>query len=318
MPDRRQGFLFDAAAMNEPAEKPHWLKVKAPMGQAVEDMRRMVTGHALVTVCEEAQCPNRGDCWRHGTATFMVCGDVCTRACGFCATRTARPAPLDCGEPQRVAEAVGRLKLEHAVITMVTRDDLPDGGAAHLAAVLRAIRRVSPPTVLEVLASDFNGNEAALATLLEARPHIFAHNVETVERLTPLVRFRARYRRSLTMLRRAAELAPGMVVTKSGLMLGLGETQEEILHTMDDLLEQGVSVLTLGQYLRPTPRHLPVIDYLRPEVFEELRLTALQKGFEHVASAPLIRSSHHEANFRPAPAVMAALEADLRRRGEID
>lgn len=317
MPDRRQGFLFDAAAMNEPAEKPHWLKVKAPMGQAVEDMRRMVTGHALVTVCEEAQCPNRGDCWRHGTATFMVCGDVCTRACGFCATRTARPAPLDCGEPQRVAEAVGRLKLEHAVITMVTRDDLPDGGAAHLAAVLRAIRRVSPPTVLEVLASDFNGNEEALATLLEARPHIFAHNVETVERLTPLVRFRARYRRSLTMLRRAAELAPGMVVTKSGLMLGLGETREEILHTMDDLLEQGVSVLTLGQYLRPTPRHLPVIDYLRPEVFEELRLTALQKGFEHVASAPLIRSSHHEANFLPAPAVMSALEADLRRRGEI-
>ena len=318
MPGRRQGGLFDAAAMNEPAEKPHWLKVKAPMGQAVEDMRRMVAGHALVTVCEEAQCPNRGDCWRHGTATFMVCGDVCTRACGFCATRTARPAPLDGGEPQRVAEAVGRLKLDHTVITMVTRDDLPDGGAAHLAAVLRAIRRVSSQTVLEVLASDFNGNEAALATLLEARPHIFAHNVETVERLTPLVRFRARYRRSLTMLRRAAELAPGMVVTKSGLMLGLGETREEILHTMDDLLEQGVSVLTLGQYLRPTPRHLPVIDYLRPEVFEELRLTALQKGFEHVASAPLIRSSHHEANFRPAPAVMTALEADLRRRGEID
>lgn len=299
--------------MEPPAEKPHWLKVKAPDGQAVAGMHALVHGQKLVTVCEEAQCPNRGDCWRHGTATFMVCGDVCTRACGFCATRTAKPAPLDAGEPARVAAAVAELGLEHSVITMVTRDDLADGGAAHLAAVVRAIRSAAPNTVIEVLASDFNGNTAALECFLLSRPHIFAHNVETVERLTPLVRFRARYRRSLAMLRHAKDYAPGLLTTKSGLMLGLGEQEEEVARTMDDLLEAGVTVLTLGQYLRPTPRHLPVIRYLRPEEFDRLRELALHKGFEHVAAAPLIRSSHHAANFRPAPAVMAALAADLRR-----
>lgn len=293
--------------------KPHWLKVKAPDGQAVEGMRELVRGRQLVTVCEEAQCPNRGDCWRHGTATFMVCGDVCTRACGFCATRTAKPAPLDAGEPARVAAAVAELGLEHSVITMVTRDDLPDGGAAHLAAVVRAIRAAAPATVIEVLASDFNGNTAALESFLLSRPHVFAHNVETVERLTPLVRFRAQYRRSLAMLRHAAAFSAGLAAVKSGLMLGLGEQEDEIARTMDDLLECGVSILTLGQYLRPTPRHLPVIRYLRPEDFERLGELALRKGFTHVASAPLIRSSHHAANFRPAPAVLAAIAAETQQ-----
>ncbi len=283
--------------MNAAPQKPDWLKVKAPDGPAVADVQALVRRQALVTVCEEAQCPNRGDCWRHGTATFMVCGDVCTRACGFCATRTAKPAPLDAGEPQRVAAAVAQMKLEHTVITMVTRDDLSDGGAAHLAAVVEAIRAAAPDTVIEVLTSDFNGNEAALQTFMASRPQVFAHNIETVERLTPLVRFRAQYRRSLHMLKRAAELAVGSVLTKSGLMLGLGETRDEVERSMDDLLEQGVSVLTLGQYLRPSPRHLPVIRYLHPEEFDALRETALSKGFAHVASAPLIRSSHHAAHY---------------------
>lgn len=285
--------------MTADPQKPDWLKVKAPDGHAVAAVQELVQRQHLVTVCEEAQCPNRGDCWRHGTATFMVCGDVCTRACGFCATRTAKPASLDAGEPERVAAAVAQMQLAHAVITMVTRDDLPDGGAAHLAAVTDAIRRAAPETVIEVLASDFNGNETALQTFMAARPHVFAHNIETVERLTPLVRFRAQYRRSLHILKRAAELAVAPVTTKSGLMLGLGETQEEVERSMDDLLEQGVSVLTLGQYLRPSPRHLPVIRYLRPEEFDTLRDIALAKGFAHVASAPLIRSSHHAAHFCP-------------------
>ncbi len=282
-----------------PAAKPRWLKVAAPVGEAVSAVQQLVQGQGLVTVCEEAQCPNRGDCWGHGTATFMLCGDVCTRACGFCATRTARPAALDAGEPRRVADAIARMGLGYAVITMVTRDDLPDGGAAHMATAVRAIHRAAPDTVIEVLASDFNGNNGALATLLEARPHIFAHNLETVARLTPLVRFRAQYGRSLQVLRRAAELGAGGVCTKSGLMLGLGEERAEILQSMDDLRAAGVSVLTLGQYLRPTPRHLPVQRYLPPAEFDELRELALAKGFEHVASAPLIRSSHHAANFRP-------------------
>lgn len=303
--------------MDDLRHKPAWLKVQLPKGKAFKEVQNLVKGNSLVTVCEEAMCPNRGECWSHGTATFMACGDVCTRACGFCATRTAKPKPLDPEEPARIADAVSRMNLRHTLVTMVTRDDLPDGAAAHIAAIIRAIRKVSPETIIEVLTSDFRGNEDALATVLDARPHIFNHNLETVERLSPLVRFRARYCLSLHMLQRALQLAPGMVVTKSGIMLGLGETRGEIEHTMDDLLEHGVSVLTMGQYLRPSARHLPVIDYIRPEVFDELRELALRKGFRHVASGPLIRSSHHEASFRPELDVLDAVNADLRRRGEI-
>lgn len=301
-----------------PEHKPAWLKVKLPKGKVFSEVQKLVKGNALVTVCEEALCPNRGECWSHGTATFMLCGDVCTRACGFCATRTARPSPLDPEEPHKVAEAVARMKLQHTVITMVTRDDLPDGAAAHIAATIYAIRSASPQTIIETLTSDFNGKEESLALVMDARPHIFNHNVETVERLTPLVRFRAQYRRSLHVLQRAQKMAPGMVVTKSGIMLGLGETRDEIERTMDDLLEHGVSVLTMGQYLRPDARHLPVIRYVRPEEFDELRDIALTKGFRHVASGPLIRSSHHDANFRPEQDIMDALQADLRKRGMLN
>lgn len=301
----------------EMTRKPSWLKVKMPKGRAFTEVSHLIKDNELVTVCQEAMCPNRGECWSHGTATFMLCGEVCTRACGFCATRTAKPKPLDPEEPRKVAEAVAHMKLNHTVITMVTRDDLKDGAAAHIAAAIRAIRKASPSTVIEVLTSDFNGNEDALAAVMDARPHIFNHNLETVERLSPIVRFRAKYRQSLHVLQRAAEMAPGMVVTKSGIMLGLGETREEIARTMDDLREHGVTVLTMGQYLRPSPRHLPVMEYIRPEVFEELRELALSKGFLHVASGPLIRSSHHDANFRPEQDILEAINADLRSRGEL-
>lgn len=302
---------------DKPARKPSWLKVKLPKGRVFKDVQNLVKDNALVTVCEEAMCPNRGECWSHGTATFMACGDVCTRACGFCATRTAKPAPLDPEEPRKIAEAVEHMKLTHTVVTMVTRDDLKDGAAAHIASTIREIRRRCPETVIEVLTSDFNGNEDALSLVMDARPHIFNHNLETVERLSPIVRFRAQYRRSLHMLQRALQMAPGMVVTKSGIMLGLGETRGEIERTMDDLREHGVTVLTMGQYLRPSARHLPVIDYIRPEMFDELREVALAKGFHHVASGPFIRSSHHDANFRPELAILDAINADLRARGEI-
>lgn len=301
----------------EMTRKPSWLKVKMPKGRAFTEVSHLIKDNELVTVCQEAMCPNRGECWSHGTATFMLCGEVCTRACGFCATRTAKPKPLDPDEPRKVAEAVAHMKLNHTVVTMVTRDDLKDGAAAHIAAAIRAIRKASPSTVIEVLTSDFNGNEDALAAVMDARPHIFNHNLETVERLSPIVRFRAKYRQSLHVLQRAAEMAPGMVVTKSGIMLGLGETREEIARTMDDLREHGVTVLTMGQYLRPSPRHLPVMEYIRPEVFDELRELALSKGFLHVASGPLIRSSHHDANFRPEQDIMEAINADLRARGEL-
>lgn len=296
---------------NQHERKPSWLKVKLPKGQTYKEIKKLVEGNALTTVCEEALCPNRGECWSHGTATFMLGGEVCTRACGFCATRTAKPAPLDQDEPDKIADAVARMKLNHTVVTMVTRDDLADGAADHVARTIRAIRVKSPETIIEVLTSDFNGNEEALAMVIAARPHIFNHNLETVERLSPLVRFRAQYKRSLHMLQRAREMAPGMVVTKSGIMLGLGESHEELLRSMDDLLAHNVTVLTLGQYLRPSPKHIPVINYVKPEQFEQLRDIALAKGFQHVASGPLVRSSHHSANFRPEQDIIHAIEADL-------
>ncbi|MCQ2364582.1 MAG: lipoyl synthase [Akkermansia sp.] len=289
----------DSPEKRDSSSLPDWLKVSGWGGTEYNRVEKTVKQGGLTTVCEEAQCPNRGACWNHGTATFMLCGAVCTRACGFCATRTAKPEPLDETEPQRVACAIASMGIKHAVLTMVTRDDLPDGGAAHIAAAIRAVRAAAPGTIIETLTSDLRGDEAALACVVQARPHVFNHNVETVERLTPLVRFRAQYRLSLQVLRRAREMSGGAIPTKSGLMLGLGETREELLRTMDDLLEHGVRMLTMGQYLRPTARHLPVIRYLRPAEFDELRDIALAKGFTHVASGPLIRSSHHAANFRP-------------------
>ena len=304
-----------ASSTREP--KPSWIKVRLPKGNTFWDVKKMVEGKNLFTVCEEAHCPNRYECWSHGTATFMVCGEFCTRACGFCAVKTAKPLPLDPDEPKRVAEAVAHMTLKHAVITMATRDDLADGASGHIAAIIRAVRRASPETIIEVLVSDMNGKESSLRTIMEAHPHIFNHNLETVERLSPLVRFRAKYRLSLQVLQMALDLAQGKVATKSGIMLGLGETKAEILQTMDDLLAHGVTVLTIGQYLRPSKKHLPVIDYIRPEQFDAYRDIALEKGFRHVASGPLIRSSHHDANFRPEADVLEAINADLRELGEL-
>lgn len=283
-------------------KKPDWIRVKLPRDPAFWSTKGLITDLRLHTVCEEAQCPNRWECWSQHTATFMIAGDRCTRACGFCAVKTAKPFALETDEPHRVAEATKRLGLQHVVITAVARDDAPDGGAAHFAQTIEAVRAAVPEIVIEVLVPDFNGRDDAIQVVMEARPHIFNHNLETVERLTPLVRSRAQYHRSLQVLARAKALAASLgsrVATKSGLMLGLGETEPELFQAMDDLLEHGVTVLTLGQYLRPSPRHLPVIEYVHPDAFETYRQIALKKGFRHVASAPLVRSSYHASDFKP-------------------
>jgi len=281
------------------AKKPEWIKVRHPANPVFFSTKALISDLRLHTVCESAQCPNRWECWSQGTATFMIAGERCTRACGFCAVSTAKPFALDVDEPDRVAEAVRRLKLKHVVVTAVARDDLPDGGADHFARTIRAIRALDSEIVVEVLTPDFNGKESSLAMVLEAEPDIFNHNVETVERLTPFVRSRAKYRLSLKVLRRAKELDPA-IVTKSGVMVGLGETAYELFHTLDDLRAANVQVLTLGQYLRPTPDHLPVVEYIRPETFEAYKEVAERKGFEYVASGPLVRSSYHAGDYHPA------------------
>ncbi len=283
-------------------KKPSWIRVRLPNNPVFWDTKGLIEDLKLVTVCEEAQCPNRWECWGQGTATFMIAGERCTRACGFCAVDTRRPLPLEADEPERVAEAVARMRLNHVVITAVARDDLPDGGACHFANVINAVRRVNPKTVVEVLVPDFLGRADALWVVMEAAPEIFNHNLETVERLTPQVRSRAEYRRSLKVLREAREMAEKMgrrCATKSGIMLGLGEREDEILQAMDDLREHRVTVLTMGQYLRPSPKHLPVVEYIDPAVFDRYRDIALEKGFRHVASGPLVRSSYHAADFKP-------------------
>jgi len=280
------------------SQKPEWIKVRLPSNPVFFSTKGLVSDLKLHTVCESAQCPNRWECWSQGTATFMIAGDRCTRACGFCAVSTAKPFALEDDEPERVAEAIRRLKLKHVVITAVARDDLADGGAMHFARTIEAIRAVDEAIVIEVLTPDFHGKDDQLQIVLDARPHVFNHNLETVERLTPLVRSRAKYRLSLKVLERVKELDPN-VVTKSGIMLGLGETEPEIFQAMDDLREANVQVLTIGQYLRPTPQHLPVVEYIRPEVFELYREIGYNKGFEHVASGPLVRSSYHAADYNP-------------------
>jgi len=280
------------------ARKPDWIKVRLPSNPAFFSTKALVADLKLHTVCESAQCPNRWECWSQGTATFMIAGERCTRACGFCAVSTAKPLALEVDEPERVAEAVMRLKLKHVVITAVARDDVEDGGAEHFARTIEAVRARDPQVIIEVLTPDFNGKEFALQKVLDARPHIFNHNLETVERLTPQVRSRAKYHLSLKFLQRAKELLPA-TVTKSGLMLGLGETENEIFQAMDDLREHNVQVLTLGQYLRPTPQHLPVVEYVRPETFDLYGDIARNKGFDFVASGPLVRSSYHADDFNP-------------------
>ena len=283
-------------------KKPEWIRVKLPRDPVFWSTKSLISDLKLHTVCEEAQCPNRWECWSQGTATFMIAGDRCTRACGFCAVKTAKPFALEADEPQRVAEATKRLGLNHIVITAVARDDVKDGGADHFAQTIEAVRAAVPGITIEILVPDFNDKDDALEVVMKARPHIFNHNLETVERLTPLVRSRAQYHRSLHVLKRAREIAAEIgskCATKSGLMLGLGETEVELFQAMDDLLEHGVTVLTLGQYLRPSAQHLPVIEYIHPDTFENYKQIARKKGFRHVASAPLVRSSYHAADFKP-------------------
>jgi lipoic acid synthetase len=292
------------------ARKPDWIKVRLPSNPVFFSTKALVSDLRLHTVCESAQCPNRWECWSQGTATFMIAGDRCTRACGFCAVTTAKPFALEQDEPQRVAEAVMRMKLKHVVVTAVARDDVPDGGALHFARTIGAIRERDASVIIEVLVPDFNGKDDSLRVVLEAAPHVFNHNIETVERLTPVVRSRAKYKLSLEFLGRAKELSPD-ITTKSGIMLGLGETETEVFQAMDDLREHGVEVLTMGQYLRPTPQHLPVVEYIRPEVFNLYGDIARNKGFTHVASGPLVRSSYHAADFNPLEKKDAGCSAGL-------
>ncbi|MGA3259267.1 MAG: lipoyl synthase [Bryobacteraceae bacterium] len=283
-------MLIDIAPA--PSKRPEWLRAPAPAGENYQDIKQLVGRLRLHTVCESAACPNVGECWNHRTATFMILGNVCTRRCGFCAVEKGAPLPVDYDEPRRVAEAVAAMGLQFAVITSVNRDDREDGGAELFALVIGAIRRRVGGCGVEVLVPDFQGSRAAVETVLEAAPDVFNHNTETVPRLYRRVRLGARYERSLDVLAHAKRTAPA-VPTKSGLMLGLGETNAEILQVMRDLRANRVDILTLGQYLRPSPKHLPIVRYAPPEEFAELRVAAREMGFGHVEAGPLVRSSYH-------------------------
>ena len=278
---------------------PEWLRIKLPADSQFFQTRNLLDDLQLHTVCESAKCPNHWECWSKGTATFMIAGDHCTRACGFCAVKTAKPLPLEANEPQRVAEATQRLRLKHVVITAVARDDLPDGGADHFRQTILAVRAANPGIVVEVLVPDFNGHDRSIETVLSVKPDIFNHNLETVRRLTPQVRSRATYSRSLQVLAMAKQKASAGLYTKSGIMLGLGETKEELLTALADLREAGCDLLTLGQYLQPSLKHLPVVDYVSPGQFETYGQIARKMGFVHVASGPLVRSSYHADEFSP-------------------
>jgi len=276
---------------------PEWLRIKLPTSGGFFETRNLLEDLRLHTVCESAKCPNHWECWSKGTATFMIAGDRCTRACGFCAVSTAKPYPLEIDEPARVAEATRRMKLKHVVITAVARDDLPDGGAEHFRKTIEAVRELNAGIVIEVLVPDFNEKDFAIDLVLSAHPEIFNHNLETVRRLTPEVRSRATYDRSLSVLKKVKERSRGEIYTKSGIMLGLGETEEELFEAMRDLRGAEVDILTLGQYLQPTLKHLPVVDFVPPEKFKEYGREAESLGFTHVASGPMVRSSYHADEF---------------------
>jgi lipoic acid synthetase len=282
---------------------PEWLRVRLPTADGFAQTRALLDELSLHTVCQSARCPNHWECWSKGTATFMIAGDRCTRACGFCAVTTAKPFALEADEPARVAEATRRMHLKHVVITAVARDDLTDGGAGHFAQTINAVRHSNPGTVIEVLTPDFNDRDSAIDAVLAARPHIFNHNLETVRRLTPSVRSRATYDRSLSVLGKVKDRAGGSIYTKSGLMLGLGETEEELFTAMEDLRRAGCNILTLGQYLQPTLHHLPVVEFVPPEKFEIYGQKARMLGFVHVASGPMVRSSYHADEFSMTSAV---------------
>ena len=274
----------------EKPKKPSWLKVKLPTGESYKKVRNLVSEHNLHTICESGNCPNMGECWGAGTATFMILGNICTRSCDFCAVSTGKPEEVDVFEPARVANSVKLMNVKHAVLTSVDRDDLQDGGADIWVKTVKAIRRKSPETTLETLIPDFAGKWENLQKIIDVAPEIVSHNIETVRRLTKKIRIQAKYNRSLELLLR---LKKGGMKTKSGLMLGLGETVEEVLETMQDLRTVEVDVLTLGQYLQPTPKHAPVKDFITPEKFEEYKKIGLKMGYKFVESGPLVRSSYH-------------------------
>ena len=269
--------------------KPSWLKIRLHKSEAFAEVDRIVSEHGLHTICSSGRCPNKAECWSRRTATFMILGDICTRNCRFCATQTGRPLPPDECEPQKVAHSVKLMNLRHVVVTSVTRDDLPDQGAAHWAATVEAIRQSSPQATIELLISDMDAVESRLDTILASKPDIIGHNIETVSRLTPTLRSRATYSKSLATL---SYLSSKGAVVKSGLMVGLGETEEEVFSTMQDLRAAGVRILTIGQYLQPTAEHYPVAEYITPQLFEQYKTKALQIGFDFCASAPLVRSSY--------------------------
>jgi lipoic acid synthetase len=276
---------------------PEWLRIKLPTSDSFSHTRALLDELKLHTVCESAKCPNHWECWSKGTATFMIAGDRCTRACGFCAVATAKPFALEADEPARVAEATRRMRLKHVVITAVARDDLADGGAEHFRKTIEEVRKLNPGIAIEVLVPDFNDSDDAIETVLAANPHIFNHNLETVRRLTPSVRSRATYDRSLTVLGKVKARRGASIYTKSGMMLGLGETAEELFEAMEDLRRAGCDILTLGQYLQPTTKHLPVVEFVSPEKFAEYAERARGMGFVHVASGPMVRSSYHADEF---------------------
>lgn len=281
--------------MSGGTRKPEWLKISIAANERYAETKRIVESHSLHTICSSGRCPNMGECWGHGTATFMIGGDICTRYCKFCNTRTGKPLPLDEKEPVHVAESVALMKLSHAVITSVDRDDLPDLGAAHWAQTIRAIRRMNPDTTIEVLIPDFQGRRELVQQVIEAGPDIISHNMETVRRISPMVRSAARYETSLAVLQQIAESG---IACKSGIMVGLGETPEEVETLMDDLRAVGCKILTIGQYLQPSRQHYPVAEYVTPAQFAAYRELGLAKGFSQVESGPLVRSSYHAEKSR--------------------
>lgn len=274
----------------ERIRKPDWLKIKLPLGANYRHVKQIVAGHGLHTICSSGQCPNMGECWGAGTATFMILGEICTRSCKFCATRTGKPLAPDPEEPFKLAESVKLMGLKHAVITSVDRDDLKDGGANHWALTIREVKKVNPGITIEVLIPDFDNRPELIALVANANPEIISHNLETVERLTPLVRSRASYKASLDVIRKISDTSS---VSKSGIMLGLGETRDEILKTMDDLVNAGCEIFTMGQYLQPSRTHLEVAEYIHPDEFALLKIEGIKLGFRIVESAPLVRSSYH-------------------------
>ena len=276
--------------MKDRVRKPEWLKISIGANERYTETKRIVDSHCLHTICSSGRCPNMGECWGKGTATFMIGGDICTRCCKFCNTQTGRPLPLDPNEPTHVAESIALMKLSHVVITSVDRDDLPDLGAAHWVRTIQEIKRLNPETTVEVLIPDFQGRKELVAQVIEARPEIISHNMETVKRISPLVRSAARYETSLEVIRQGA--ASG-TTTKSGIMVGLGETPEEVEELMDDLRQAGCQILTIGQYLQPSHKHYPVAEYVTPTQFVSYKEQGLAKGFDQVESAPLVRSSYH-------------------------